>query len=136
MTRLNNALPDLEGTNTTSPYDLAFLLGKIDQGALISKESRDFMYCTMEHTRIKTLLPQGLAPGAKIAHKTGDIATMVGDTGIITAPTGQRYMVAVQVVRPWNDRRANQLVRDVSRIIYGGITGVVVPSPGEKKRHS
>jgi beta-lactamase class A len=128
-TKINNLLPDLEGTNTTSPFDLAFLLGKLDQGAFISEDSRKLMYSVMERTKTKTLLPQGLAPGAKIAHKTGDIAKMVGDTGIITTPNGQRYMIAVQVSRPWNDRRANQLVRDVSRIIYGGITGVKVPAP-------
>lgn len=120
-TKLNNWLPDLEGTNKTSPYELSFLLGKIEQGSLISKESRDYMYGIMEKTTIRTLLPQGLAPGSRIAHKTGDIGKMVGDAGIVTTPDGHRYVVAVQVERPHNDRRANALIRDVSKTLYNGI---------------
>lgn len=121
QTRIANLLPDFEGTNTTSPYDLAYLLGRIDRGELISELSRKRMYAIMERTRIRTLLPQGLPPGTKIAHKTGDIAGMVGDVGIVTAAGGMRYIVAVQVARPNNDRRANQLIREVSRIVYSGL---------------
>jgi len=59
-----------------------------------------------------------LGPGAKIAHKTGDIASMVGDVGIITVPSGAKYFVSVQVSRPHNDRRANLLIRGLSKMIY------------------
>lgn len=61
-TRINNMLGDFEGTNKTSPYDMVYLFGRIDRGELISKQSRDLMYRTMERTRIRTLLPPGLAP--------------------------------------------------------------------------
>lgn len=43
---------------------------------------------------------------------------MVGDAGIVTTPTGQRYIVSVQVERPHNDRRANLLIRALSKMIY------------------
>ena len=121
-TKINNLLPDFDGTNTTSPYDLVCLLGEIDRGGILSHSSRKYMYEIMEQTRTRTLLPPGLGPGAKIAHKTGDIASMVGDSGIITDPAGVRYLVAVQVTRPTNDRRANQLIRDVSKLIYDDFT--------------
>ncbi len=117
-TRINNMLGDFEGTNKTSPYDMVYLLGRVDRGELISPESRKWMYKTMERTRIRTLLPPGLAPGSKIIHKTGDIGTMVGDAGIITTPTGQRYIVSMQVERPHNDRRANLLIRALSKMVY------------------
>ncbi|WLT39174.1 class A beta-lactamase-related serine hydrolase [Synechocystis sp. B12] len=32
QTKINNYLPDLEGTNTTSPQDLALLLVKLQEG--------------------------------------------------------------------------------------------------------
>src|SRR5581483_10745255 len=48
QTRLNNPLPDLDGTNKTSPYDLTYLLGKVEQGELVSPESKKFMYEIME----------------------------------------------------------------------------------------
>jgi beta-lactamase class A len=74
----------------------------------------------MERTKTRTLLPQGLPPGAKISHKTGDIGSMVGDTGIITEVGGGKYIIAIQVQRPHNDRRANELVRKLSGITYNG----------------
>ena len=40
-TMLRNPLPDLTGTNTTTPEDLGNLLAKIDAGDLISLRSRD-----------------------------------------------------------------------------------------------
>ncbi|HEY9784370.1 MAG TPA: serine hydrolase, partial [Candidatus Obscuribacterales bacterium] len=117
-TRLNNMLADLEGTNTTSPFELAYLMGRIDNGELISDQSREWMYNVMKRTRTRTLLPQGIGPGAKIFHKTGDIGRMVGDAGIVEAPNGHRFIVAVQVERPHNDRRANEMIRSLSKLIY------------------
>ena len=118
QTKINNLLGDFGGTNKTSPYDLIYLLGRVDRGELISEASRKWMFAVMGRTRIRALLPQGIPPGAKIAHKTGDIAGMVGDAGIITSPNAVRYFIAVQVERPRNDRRANELVRNISKQVY------------------
>jgi beta-lactamase class A len=117
-TRINNYLGDFEGTNTTSPYDLVYLLARIDRGELLKPDSRKWMDSTMLRTRIRTLLPPGLGPGAKIAHKTGDIGCMVGDAGTVYLPTGGRYFVSMQVSRPMNDRRANLLIRSMSKMVY------------------
>lgn len=137
-TRIKNPLPDFEGSNLTSPYDLVYLLARVDRGDFISDESRRLMYRTMERVRTRTLLPQGLPPGARISHKTGDIASMVGDAGIVTTQSGMRYAIAVQVGRPRNDRRANQLVRDISRLVYQSLSSGSEPAgenlPGHKMR--
>lgn len=122
-TYINDWLPDLPGTNKTSPGDLVGVLAMVDKGELLSPESRERMLRIMERTRIKTLLPPGLPPGAKISHKTGDIGSLVGDAGIITAPDGRRFFAAVQVQRPHNDRRANELIRQMSALIYQQMIG-------------
>jgi beta-lactamase class A len=122
-TQINNWLPDLTGTNTTSPYDLATVLGRVDRGELISPESRAWLFRTLEHTRTRTLLPRGIPAGTKIADKTGDIGKLVGDAGIITSKDGKRYIICVSVERPFNDRRANALIRRISKDVYIGITG-------------
>ncbi len=131
-TYINDWLPDLPGTNKTSPYELVHLLAKVDNGDLLSEESRKKMLAIMEKTRIKTLLPAGLPQGAKISHKTGDIGSLVGDCGIITCPDGRRYIACVQVERPHNDRRANELIRQVSKVIYSGM--VSAPNADEQSR--
>jgi beta-lactamase class A len=117
-TRINNMLGDFEGTNKTSPYDLVYLLSRIQKGDLLASDSQKWLIDVMHHTRIRTLLNPGLGPGATIAHKTGDIGTMVGDVGIVYAPNGKCYIVSIQVERPFNDRRGNALIRVLSRGIY------------------
>lgn len=117
-TALRNQLPDLSGTNTTSARDLADLLLQINQGGLVSPQSRDRIFSIMERTRNNTLLPQGIGPEADIAHKTGDIGTLVGDVGIVDMPNGKRYVIAVLVKRPYNDGRANDLISRISQTVY------------------
>ena len=117
-TVINNPLPDLKGTNTTSAIDLATLLAKVNQGQLISLRSRDRLMDIMTRTKTRTLLPQGIENGAMIAHKTGDIGTVLGDAGIIDMPTGKRYVGAVLVARPHNDYSARTLIQQISRSAY------------------
>ena len=117
-TRIRNLLPDLTGTNTTSPEDLSNLLLKIDRGELVSAESRDRILEIMKQTRTNTLLPQGLEPDATIAHKTGDIKSVLGDSGLIYLPTGKRYIASVLVKRPDNDPQARAMIQEISRITY------------------
>ncbi|ERN39983.1 beta-lactamase class A [Rubidibacter lacunae KORDI 51-2] len=117
-TAIRNPLPDLDGTNTTSPQDMVRLLARVERGELLSLRSRDRLFAIMERTKTKTLLPRGLGPGATIAHKTGDIGSSVGDVGAIDLPTGKRYLAAVLVARPHNDSRAQELIRNFSRRAY------------------
>lgn len=117
-TQINNPLPDLEGTNTTSPRDLVNLMAAVSRGDLLSLRSRDWVIDIMKRTVTDTLLPQGLGEGATIAHKTGDIGSMVGDAGVIDMPNGKRYLAAVMVKRPHNDPQAQELIRNISKQVY------------------
>ncbi|MEM9271719.1 MAG: serine hydrolase [Cyanobacteria bacterium P01_F01_bin.143] len=117
-TVIRNPLPDLTGTNMTSPEDLGNLLIKINRGELISMRSRDRLLGIMRTTKTRTLLPQGLEDGAVIAHKTGDIRSSLGDTGIVDMPNGKRYIVSVLVKRPANDPQAKILIQKISQTAY------------------
>ena len=117
-TVIRNPLPDLEGTNTTSPQELANLLIKMNQGELVSLKSRDRILDIMVQTKTRTLLPQGLEEDATIAHKTGDIGSILGDAGLIDMPSGKRYIGAVLVKRPHNDYTARTLIQQISQTAY------------------
>lgn len=117
-TVINNLLPDLEGTNTTSAKEMASLMMRVSQGDLISSRSRDRLMDVMRQTTNNGMLPPGLGPGARIAHKTGDIGGTIGDVGVIDMPSGKRYVAAVLVKRPHNDDRAYDLIQQISRTIY------------------
>lgn len=118
VTELYNLLPDLEGTNATTPKELAQLMVAVQKGDLISVKSRDRLLNIMRRTHTATLLPKGLGPGATIAHKTGDIGSMVGDVGSIDLPNGKRYVAVALVKRPHNNAQAKELIRQVSRAAY------------------
>lgn len=117
-TAIRNPLPDLQGTNTTSPKELVTLLSMVSQGKLVSMRSRDQILDIMRRTERDHLLPSGLNQGARIYHKTGDIGTVLADAGIIDTPTGKRYIAAVMVQRPNNDPRAEKLISEISRAAY------------------
>lgn len=117
-TILRAPLPDLEGTNTTSPRDLSLLLTRIANGEIVSLQSRDRLLAIMRQTVTDTLLPQGLEESATISHKTGDIGSLVGDTGLIDMANGKRYVVTALVKRPDNDNRAQEIIRQTSKTIY------------------
>jgi beta-lactamase class A len=119
-TSISNWLPDLTGTNKTSPHDLVYLLARVDRGEILSPASRARMFEIMTHTKTRTLINPALPPGVKLSHKTGDIGSMVGDTGVITSINGSKIYMAVQCERPHNDRRANELVRKLAAIAWNG----------------
>ncbi|BBD64958.1 beta-lactamase [Nostoc commune NIES-4072] len=117
-TTIRNQLPDLQGTNTTTPRELGNLMAIVSQGNLVSMPSRDLMLDILRRTQRDTLLPSGLGTGARVYHKTGDIGTMLADAGLIIVPTGKRYIASVMVQRPNNDPRAEKLISSISSVSY------------------
>lgn len=117
-TTINNLLPDLTGTNVSTPKDLANVMSMVNQGQLLSVRSRDRLLNIMQATVNNSLIPKGLGPGATIAHKTGDIGSLVGDVGLVDMPNGKRYILVAMVKRPHNDGSASELIRNISRTVY------------------
>lgn len=115
-TALRNPLPDIEGTNTTSPKDLGSLMAMVSRGGLVSMPSRDRLLAIMRQNTRRHLLPTGLGEGATIANKTGYIGKMLGDAGLVDLSTGKRYSIAVMVERKIkDDPSAEKFIQSVSR---------------------
>jgi beta-lactamase class A len=133
-TVLRNKLPDLEGTNTTSPKDLINIIAQVDRGNLVSVKSRDRILQIMRQTKNDTLLPRGLGEGAVIAHKTGNINTMLADAGMVDLPNGKRYLVAVMVKHPpETEKPAQTLIRDISKMSYRYLNDGETPADSKVK---
>jgi beta-lactamase class A len=133
-TAIRNNLPDLEGTNTTSPQDLINIIAQIDRGSLVSVKSRDRILQIMRQTKNDSLLPKGLGEGSVIAHKTGNINTMLADAGMVDLPNGKRYLVAVMVKHPpETEKPAQTLIREISRMSYRYLKGGETPADSQVK---
>jgi beta-lactamase class A len=117
-TVIRNPLPDLEGTNTTTAKDLSNIMLTIEHGKSVSLKSRDRMLHILKLTTTNTLLPPGLEKGTIISHKTGDIGTVLGDTGIVDMLNGDRYVITVMAKRPHNSPKGKLFIQEVSKVVY------------------
>ena len=138
-TVVNNWLPDLEGTNTTSARDLARAIALVDTGEKLSPRARDLFREIMGISRTNTLIPLGLLQGLgrdgadpdselrpfgiSVYNKTGDIGIAYADGALVQLPTGQRAVLAFMVKGPFNDPRSTDLIRamaaEVSKTLVG-----------------
>jgi beta-lactamase class A len=99
-----------------SPAAIANALAKLKRGAILSPTSTAYLLSTMADTRtgrarMKAAVPRGWSLG----HKTGTGQDLLGrtagfnDVGILTAPDGRSYAIAVMIgdtSRPVRERQA------------------------------
>ena len=138
-TVVNNWLPDLDGTNTTSPRDLARSIALVDTGESLSPRARDLFREIMGTSRTNTLIPLGmlqglgkdsadpdaelLSYGITVYNKTGDIGIAYSDAALIQMPNGQRAVAAFMVKGPFNDPRSAELIRAMAGAAAPTIVG-------------
>lgn len=89
-----------------TPVGLVEALARLQRGELLSSASTRRLLSIMGQTRTgRQRLTGGLAPGWRIAHKTGTgqvlggVQTGYNDIGIVTSPEGRHYAVAVMMRR-------------------------------------
>jgi len=110
-----------------TPLGVVEALARLHQGSLLSPESTAILLDRMAGSVTGGgRLRAGLPPGWKIAHKTGtgqvmgSLATGYNDVGLITAPDGRVYAVAVMIGatrQPLKDRQAFMVA--VARAVAG-----------------
>ena len=105
--------------DSATPVAMAQLLSGLFQGKWLNQQSRAFLLTTMERCqtgkrRMRALLPSD----ARVAHKTGTLNNTASDVGIIQAPDGHAYAVAIYVTgqggRPNRDAR----IASIAKTIY------------------
>ena len=99
-----------------TPRGVADGLARLDRGELLDPGMTGrFLQILAGTTTGPQRLPAGLGPGWRIAHKTGtgqdlqDLSTGYNDVGLLTAPDGRVYAVAVMIAstrRPIPERQA------------------------------
>jgi beta-lactamase class A len=87
-----------------TPLGIVDALAKLKRGELLSPQSTQKLLSIMSNTKTgPQRLKGGLAPGWRLAHKTGTGQVLGGvqagynDIGIVTAPNGRSYAVAVMI---------------------------------------
>jgi beta-lactamase class A len=105
-----------DSKDVATPVAMVALLYKLDNGTVLSAQSRAFLFelmrrCETGTRRIRALLPAGTL----VEDKTGTLDGVTNDVGVITLPDGRRVAVAV-FARGGRDRQP--VIAAVSRAIY------------------
>lgn len=121
-TRVNNWLPDLDGTNVTTAREMAKMFYNIDTTTMLTNASKRHIAGYLSHVKNNRLLQAGIPSGAILLHKTGDIGFMLGDAGIVKTANGKKYIVVILARRPYNSFQGKEFIVEASKIIYNNIT--------------
>ncbi len=129
-TKVNNYLPDLEGTNLITTKDLSLAMALVDTGYFLNGRSRDIFREIMSTSQTNSLIPKGILKGLGkdtdeidyrlsiegyiIYNKTGDIGISYSDTGLIQTPYNSSAIASFIVKGPFNDPRSPELIRNLS----------------------
>ncbi|WP_324805976.1 serine hydrolase [Sphingomonas sp. LY29] len=107
-----------------APHAVAIALARLKRGELLSPASTGKLLSTMASTRTGALrVRAALKPGWKWSHKTGtgqNLGGRVGginDIGILTAPDGSDYAMAIMTVPNKTDGEAQTMMQAVTRAV-------------------
>ena len=108
-----------------TPNGITTALSQLKRGQLLSAESTEFMLGLMGEARTGVMrLHAGLQPGWSLAHKTGTgpdwrgASVGINDVGLLTAPDGRTYAVAVMVRQTRQPASArHRLMQGVARAV-------------------
>lgn len=121
-----------EEDNAASPRAVARFFELLARKELVSKAASERMLARLERQQINDRLPAQLPADTVVAHKTGNLAFVTHDAGIIFGRGGRPVVV---VVMTWNADTAEavDLIQDVGSLVYANAfaaptsVGFVVP---------
>lgn len=107
-----------------APHAVALALARLKRGELLSPASTQQLLSTMGATRTGGMrVKAALAPGWQWSHKTGTGQELEGrigginDIGILTAPDGSVYTMALMTIPNRSDGTAQGLMQSVTRAV-------------------
>jgi beta-lactamase class A len=107
-----------------SPHAIAGALAALKKGQLLSPASSSRLLSIMGRTRTGGMrVRAALAPGWEWNHKTGTGQELDGriaglnDIGLLSAPDGSVYAMAIMVIANHSDGSAQELMRDVTKVV-------------------
>ncbi|HWA17087.1 MAG TPA: serine hydrolase [Gemmatimonadales bacterium] len=113
--------------NTTTAHDLAVLLQAIATGRAASGAGTDSLRAILLDQEFRGGIPAGVPSGVQVANKTGWITAIAHDAAIIY-PRGRPPYVLVILTRGFPEEpQAEQLMADISRLVYAWATGPKEP---------
>jgi len=111
----------IDSRDSATPLAMVRLLAEIHNGRMLSAPSRQVLLgamsrCVTGKRRIPALLPAGTT----VLHKTGSLNNTSSDVGIIKAPDGRAYAVAIYVTGQGTRLARESRIASIARALYQG----------------
>ena len=107
---------DSNGNTLATPRAIGTFFRLLARRELVSVAASDRMLARLERQTLNDRLPASLPKQTVVAHKTGNLASLMHDAGIIFTPAGPRIVV----VMTWDAYQgANAFIAEVAAIVYG-----------------
>jgi beta-lactamase class A len=109
--------------NEVTAAGLLKLLRVVAEGRAYGPEASTEMVEIMHGQRFRSGIPAGLPQAARVAHKTGNIATVHHDAGIVYLENRKPYVLVI-LTQFHQETPRSTAVADVSRDIYERLAGI------------
>ena len=109
--------------NLVTANGLLRMLRMIEDGKAFSENASREMLEIMHDQQLRSGIPAGLPEAARVAHKTGNIATVHHDAGIVYLEDRKPYVLVI-LTRFDQASPRSTAVADVSRDIYECLAGI------------
>lgn len=111
----------IDTRDSATPLAMVRLLAEMHNGQMLSPASRQVLLgamsrCVTGKRRIPALLPAGTT----VLHKTGSLNNTSSDVGIIKAPDGRAYAVAIYVTGQGTRLNRENRIASIARALYQG----------------
>ena len=124
--RVLRGVEDMKGfdrglSNTTTARALATLLEAISQGKAVSPAADSNMVAVLLSQSFNEMIPVGLPPDVKVAHKTGQITRIHHDAAIIYPPNSPPYVLVILIEGLEDDTESAALGATITRTVHAGL---------------
>jgi beta-lactamase class A len=125
--------------DSTTPYDLALLLGRLHLGNLLPNAETNLLLNLMSHSRTGTRRLRGRLPeDTVVAHKTGTTAIVINDVGIISLPAASaipgHVVLSVFVADGSRVAAMERTIAQLGAAAFEFFTGKPLPPPPPPRR--
>jgi len=118
----DNKAYDKGMNNMVTAYDLMLIYEKMARGEIINSTVCADMIKILLNQHFNEVIPAGLPPNVKVAHKTGSFTSVHHDSGIVFLPDGRKYVLVILSKNLDNDEAAVKAMASVSAMIYHYVT--------------
>ncbi|SIS13081.1 beta-lactamase class A [Peribacillus simplex] len=105
--------------NVTTASDMALLLERIAYKQLISEKACDDMFEILAKQQFRSRIPYLLPQNTVVAHKTGTIASVVNDSGIVQLPDNKgRFIITAFSIGNKTEAEGAGIISELARVAY------------------